>query len=209
MKKLIIRAPGDANKIEKMQSTFNGDGHITTFQKVLSNAFEMCGYSWKSGDEVGSYENTAAVLRVNKTDYDTTKDKKILREKDWYIFLQRIAIAYFKKIKGMSLEQAQKEAKDIEKYILFEIISGMLSDYLNGDERIIELYQAGLMSKDRAVQATNPDLTEEQLKQEIGKLDEREWQQQESLENAVYGKKDEGGDKDPIPTKEVQQNAKE
>ena len=209
MKKLIINTPGDANKIEKMQSTFNGDGHITTFQKVLSNAFEICGYGWKSGDDVGGYENTAAVLRVNKTAYDTTKDKKILREKDWYIFLQRIATAYFKKIKGMSLEQAQKEAKDIEKYVLFEIISGMLSDYLNGDERVISLYQAGLMSKDRAVQATNPDLTDDQLKQEIGKLDERERQQQESLENAVYGKKDDDGDKDTIQPKEVAQNAKE
>ena len=185
MKKLIIHTPGDVNKVEKMQSTFNGDGHITTFQKWLSNAFEICGYSWKSGDDIGGYENTAAVLRVNKTEYDTTKDKKILREKDWYIFLQRIATAYFKKTKGMSLEQAQKEAKDIEKYILFEIISGMLSDYLNGDERVIDLYQAGLMSRDRAVQATNPDLTDDQLKEEISKLEEKEQEQQNMLNDAM------------------------
>lgn len=204
MKKLIIRTPGDTNRVEKMQSTFNGDGHITTFQKVLSNAFELCGYSWKSGDEAGSYENTAAVLRVNKTDYDTTKMKKILREKNWYDFLGRIATAYFKKVKGISLEQAQKEVKDIKKYILFEIISGMLSDYLNGDERVINLYQAGLMSKDRAVQATNPDLTEEQLKQEIGKLNEKEQEQQNMLNDAMSSN---GEYKDTNQPKETQQEA--
>ena len=184
MKKLILHSPGDNNKIEKMQSTFNGDGHITTFQKWMSNAFEICGYSWKSGDEAGNYENQAAVLRTNKTEYDTTKTKKIDREEDWYKFLERMATAYFKKIKGMSFESAAKEAKKIKEFVLFEIISGILCDYLNGDQRVIELYNAGLMSRDRAVKATSPDLPEEQLEDEISKLKEKEKQEQVVLQNA-------------------------
>ncbi len=195
LKKLIINTPGDETKVEKMQSTFNGDNHITTFNKVLSAALEICGYCWKTGDETGNYENQAAILHVNKTEYETTKNKKILRENDWYRFLELIATAYFQKLRGMSLEAAKDKASHIKEYFKFEIISSMLNDYLKGDQRIMDLYSAGLMSKERAVQATSPDLSAEQLKAEIDKIDAQQVQEREFVESSVETAKkvNEGG----------------
>lgn len=206
-KKLIIQTPGDDSKIEKMQSTFNGTNHIDTFMKVLNTAMEMSGYSWEKNAEGGNYENTASVMNVNKTIYQTTKMKKIQREADWYRFLERIATAYFKKIKGMSLEQAEKEAAEIRKYILFEIISNMLNDYLKGDERVINLRQVGLMSLKRAIKATSPDLSEEQLEQEINDLNGEHEKEANMLNDAIGAQEKEDLGKDTKEPQEKPQNA--
>ena len=107
----------------------------------------------------------------------------------------------------MSLDQAIKEAKDIRKYVLFEIVSNMLNDYLKGDQRIMDLYQAGLMSKERAVKATSPDLNNEQLKAEIGKLDEKEQAERETLQNSVEVLNGGGRDKDTTTGQESAQIA--
>lgn len=182
--KLIVNTQGSNNKIEKMQTTYDGVRHMEALRSMIQLAFQMSGYDFDKADGSQSYANTASVLNVNKNVYQTTRMKKTQREEDWKEFFERMSVVYFNKVKGKTIEEARIEAKNIYKWIDFEISSNLLNDYMKNDERIIALRTNRLMTLHYAIESLYPNKTEEEINLMVEELQK----ESEKDENALFGK---------------------
>lgn len=179
--RMFTTTNGDGN-VTIQQSTFPGKIYSDYLQHLISLYIRLSGYSFDES-EVETYQNEASVNNVNKNVYETTKMKKRLREHDWYDFFGRMLYVFATKIKGIDEKRAKELQKDIKNQLNFKLVSNLLNDYLNGDARVIELMNNGLIDREHAVRMVNEDLEEEEIQEIIAEGEKRE----ESLMNGFGG----------------------
>lgn len=179
--KMFTTTNGQEN-VTIQQSTFAGRIYSEYLQHLISLYIRLSGYSFDES-QIETYQNEASVNNVNKNVYETTKMKKRLREHDWYEFFGRMLYVYATKVAGLDYERAKELQKDIKNQLNFRLVSNLLNDYLNGDARVIELLNNGLLDREHAVRMVNEDLEEEEIDKIISEGEKRE----QSLLNGMGG----------------------
>lgn len=169
-KKLILKSIGSENNVKVMQTNFRGIEHVQTLENLTTYIFKICGYSWD--EQNGSvYENVSQTMNSSKGIYETTKSKISLFERQWGEFFARIAYAYFKN-KSSKFNSVSEAYEDFKKNVEFKIISNVLQQENNDWKKIMELKQSDLISTRKAIKDINPELTDDELENEIIEIKE-------------------------------------
>lgn len=174
LKKRLILASrgGEGNQIDKMQTTLRGLEHVQTLDDLTSYAFKVCGYSWD--DKSGAvYENVSQTMNSSKGVYETTKEKITLFERQWVDFYSRCAFAFFKS-KGFPKSSLNSVKEEFIKNVDFQIVSNVLQQENNDWRKVIELKQNNLISTEKAIKDINPELTSQEIKDEVNLISEEE-----------------------------------
>lgn len=168
-KKLIIRSVGSEGAgIQVMNSHFDGEKHSNGLQSIISLVYKICGYSWSANDATGTYENVSQTQNNLRSVFETTKEKNELFTRQWKHFLLKIFYVIFKKQKTMlELE------KEFEENVDFQIVSNLLMNEQNDWRKNMELYRAELASKERAIKLIWPNLTDDEVQQEIEAINQQ------------------------------------
>ena len=162
-KKLIIRSVGSEGAgIQVMNSHFDGEKHANGLQAVISLIYRICGYSWNVNEATGTYENVSQTQNTLRSVFETTKEKNELFTRQWKQFLTKIFYVIFKQKKTL-----QEIAKEFDDYVDFQIVSNLLMNEQNDWRKNMELQRAQLVSKERAINLIWPNLTDEEIQQEV------------------------------------------
>ena len=169
-KKLIIRSVGSEGAgIQVMNSHFDGEKHAMGLQAVISLIYRICGYSWNVNEASGTYENVSQTQNTLRSVFETTKEKNELFTRQWKQFLIKIFYVIFKQKKTL-----QELAKEFEEYVDFQIVSNLLMNEQNDWRKNMELQRAQLVSKERAIKLIWPNLTDEEVQQEVENINKQE-----------------------------------
>ena len=165
--KLILRSLGGETSLDIMNSTLRGNEHIKALGEILDLAYKICGYSWGS-EENAVYENVSQTQNSNKRVYETTKEKIELFTRQWKKMFVNIAFVVFKE-QGVykSINEVRRE---FEKYVDFKIISNILQEQNNDWKKTIEIFQAGLLPKEKALEFIFPDMKQDEINELVNKL---------------------------------------
>lgn len=180
-KKLIVRTLGsEGNNVSTMNSKFDGNKQFLGIQTLINLIYKICGYSWdNTGEGSATYENVSQTKSHQRGVYETTKEKIEFFNRQWKEFLSKIIYVLLNK--QMELDEVKK---NFDNFIDFEIISNILIQDTNDYRRIIELKQNDLLTTKRAIQLIWPDLSNEEIQEEINKIEQEELQRLEQENNA-------------------------
>lgn len=177
-KKLVVKTIGsEGSALEKMNTTFDGNAHFTALEQLITLIYDICGYSWNSeSDSSGSYENVSQTQKSLRSVYETTKEKNELFTRQWIDLLKDI---YFVVINqsGFSITKEDIE-KEFDMYVHFEIVSNIILSQSNDWRKNMELKQSKMLSLERAIKLTWPELSDEDVKKEAMKI-----QKEQALSN--------------------------
>lgn len=180
MKKLILKSlGGEGSQLEKMQTTYKALEFTETLDKIISLFFKMSGYSW-DGDSAKVYENVSQTLNASKGVYESTKEKIVLFERQWKEFYSKVAYAWFKQ-QGQPFNSVDEARQEFENNIDFQIVSNVLQQENNDYQKVVELKQNNLISTFKAIRDLNPEMTNQEIDEEISRLDEEK--QKQDLDN--------------------------
>ncbi len=171
MKKLILRSVGgEGTKVEKMQTTLRALEFTQTLDQLIVLFFKMSGYSWDT-DAGKVYENVSQTMNSSKGVYESTKEKIVLFERQWKEFYSKIAFVWFKQ-QGKPFTNLDEARQEFEKNIEFRIVSNVLQQENNDYQKVVELSQSNLISKYKAIKDLNPDMSNEEIQEEIDRIEE-------------------------------------
>ena len=169
-KRLLIRAIGsEGSKLEKMNSTFDGEKHVKGLQSLISLIYKICGYSWAVEETSAVYENIQQTQRTLRSVYETTKEKVELFTRQWKGFLIDLAYAYFR-INTNLYKTMQEVKEEFKKYIDFVIISNIIINQNNDWRKNMELHNNKLISTRRALELIWPEMTKQEIDLELQQI---------------------------------------
>lgn len=153
-------------------------------QSIISLIYRICGYSWNVNESGGQYENVSQTQNTLRSVFETTKEKNELFTRQWKQFLMKIFYVIFKQKKTL-----MEIAKEFEENVDFQIVSNLLMNEQNDWRKNMELQRAQLVSKERAIKLIWPNLTDEEINEEVSKIDNQQeeviWENKE-FDNGAF-----------------------
>lgn len=181
-RKLVIKTLGaDGSPLDKMNSTFDGSKHFKGLQDIIALIYKICGYSWTNEGYQSSYENVSQTQNTLRNVYETTREKNELFTRQWKKLLSKIYYVIFKNNYGLtiSLEEVEDSFDD---YVDFQIVSNIITQQNNDWRKNMELYNNKLLSTKRAIRMLWPELTDEEVNEEV-ELIKRQQYKEETKDN--------------------------
>lgn len=173
----IINLRSSNAKVDKMQSTFDGEAIARAITSLLEIYFNGAGYDYSVQSLSGQaqYTSTSEIQTQNRRTTESIKMTIVLRQNQYKEIFENIIDAWFGEV-GYH--------KKFENKWEFKVISNIVNEEAYSVEKIVLMKENGLISNDLAIEKANKDLSEgdiTKLKEEI-KKEEKEKEEKEIRE---------------------------
>lgn len=159
----ILNLRNANSKIDKMQSTFDGEAIARALTSLLEIYFNGAGYDYSVQSLSGQkqYTSTSEIQTQNRRTTESIKMTIVLRQNQYKEIIENIIDAWFGEV-GYH-EKFENEWE-------FKVISNIVNEEAYSVDKIVVMKDNGLISNDLAIEKANKDLSEgdiTKLKEEI------------------------------------------